>query len=150
MVCGVNGSYGLNTAQKVESTITNTAAQTAVTLNQNLASGNSLYALKITSANADAATVDITSTASTSNAFDSVVYLHNAAGSSTPLLRIDVTGTGPGIRIVPAAGKGPALQIEGLATGDIAAAAEGSIAYDTTLHKLKVRGAVGWETITSV
>lgn len=56
---------------------------------------------------------------------------------STPAVTIQ-SNTGADILLTPRA------------TASIAAAAEGSIAYDSTLHKLRVRGAAGWETVTSV
>ena len=43
-----------------------------------------------------------------------------------------------------------AVILIGIATASAPAYVEGGIYYDTTLHKLRVGGAAGWETITSV
>jgi hypothetical protein len=43
-----------------------------------------------------------------------------------------------------------AILLTGIPTATAPAYVEGGIYYDTTLHKLRVGGAAGWETITSV
>jgi hypothetical protein len=84
---------------------------------------------------------------------DSFLEIEGSGAAHTiPFISINsasATCTSTGIKFTMA-GTGPDISLAGRATGSYADAAEGSIIYDTTLHKLRVRGAAAWETITSV
>lgn len=144
MPANIKGSLGLDAAAAVQSTIKNKDVIMDTDVNE-----RSLF---LDSDATSARVMEIQSDQTSGETFyiiclsqklaagtNCVVRLrHNSATSSSEILRLEHAGTGPDIQIV------------GRATGSIAAAAEGAIAYDTTLHKLKIRGAAGWETITSV
>jgi len=79
------------------------------------------------------------------------VYTGVGATATLEAMQINIGSAAftPAALKITNAGTGPDIALVGRPTAGIAAAAEGSIAYDTTLHKLRVRGAAGWETITS-
>ncbi len=54
-----------------------------------------------------------------------------------------------GLEVFANAAKTTVLKPPSYTTANAPTSAEGNVYYDTTLHKLRVRGAAGWETITS-
>jgi len=110
------------------------------------AAANAIYAQ---ADGADASALRVVSDTGNNPSTNGLINVDKLATGAGNVLDIGNAGTGASIKITTADGKGPDISITGRTTANIPDAAEGSLAYDTTLHKLKVRGAAGWETVTS-
>jgi len=157
----IKGPYGLGESRNVSGTITVPAiGAAAINIDNSL---NTAEAIKITSSMDNTVAQSPLNIITTNAAFDRSIIRVTNAGTQAGI-QIDQTGnstigagrfnTSGGANTTDAisistGGTGADIKIAGRATAAYADSGEGAIVYDTTLHKLRVRGAAGWETITS-
>jgi hypothetical protein len=89
----------------------------------------------------------------TNNSTVKSLYVYSGTGNTgtTEHVHFQQAGaanTNPNVKITTA-GTGADIRLTGRASAGMGAGTEGDIYFNATTHKLMIRGAAGWETVTS-
>jgi hypothetical protein len=170
MGADIKFTLGLNAAQKISNTITNTAAQYALDVDQNatdtaamrisqssltslglqiIRDGNAEYLNALSSqADANGTFYFFRNLAAANTAGPLVKFNNDNAGDDMPTVQVNQDAPAYAIKVVNTSSEGD-IFLTPRASAGIGASAEGAIYFNVTTHKLMIRGAAGWETVNS-